>query len=189
MSDLHDSPAAIIKMCFIAKAPQSVWAKSIIQKLGFKKKKTRLFLLWLSSHLIKYETSLFISSSHLFLTWKILPMQHERIQSVRNKWWMHVEMEREWWVYAEKGRKKTRKTNDSQISCCTSSQPVTPTMHRCNKGEVNPQYPNSASTKLAPGCTITTKGAFYTPPLPPTPVSVSDTAEWRRNMRGWDLCG
>lgn len=107
MSDLHDSPAAIIKMCFIAKAPQNVWAKSIIQKLGLNKK-TRWFLLWLSSHLIKYETALFISSSHLFLTWKILPMQHERIQSVRNKWWMHVEMEREWWVYAEKGRKKER---------------------------------------------------------------------------------
>lgn len=168
MSDLHGSPAAIIKLCFIVKAPQSVWAKSIIQKLALKK--IWLFLLWLCSRLIKYTSSLFISSSHLFLTWKILPMQHERIQSVTNKWWMRVEMEREWWVYAEKGRRKTKETNPSQISRCTSSQPVTSTMQRCNKGEVNRQYPNSASTKLAPGCTITTKGAPSAPPIPPSPL-------------------
>lgn len=49
MSDLHGSPAAVIKMCFIAKAPQSVWAKSIIQKLGLKKTKIILIMTIFSS--------------------------------------------------------------------------------------------------------------------------------------------
>lgn len=147
MSDLHGSLAAIIKMCFIVKAPRNVWAKSIIHKLALKKK-TEFSHYDYAPRLIKYTSSLFLSSSHLFLTWKILPMQHERIQSVTNKWWMRVEMKREWWVYAEKGRRE-KKPDPSRISRCTSSQPLTSTMQRCNKGEVNRQYPNSASTKLA----------------------------------------
>lgn len=43
------------------------------------------------------------------------------------------------------------------------------TMHRCNKGEVNRQYPNSMFTKLMLSSTITTKDVF--------PFSINDTAE------------
>lgn len=53
------------------------------------------------------------------------------------------------------------------------------TMHRCNKGEVNRQYPNSVFTKLMLSLTITTKGVF--------PFSINDTDEWRCNMSAWDF--